>query len=145
LILLLSPICSETHFEENHSLRIADFQMANSVFCTPLEPLKLRATNMHIGRPAILCPRHGRVKNVCPFVDEWLWLISDDYTECQKLGGSAHAEGLAALFAPSARHRPDGVTVPIFLIDAAADPKIEGDVLFIVTATEPTTFDIQIL
>jgi hypothetical protein len=46
---------------------------------------------------------------------------------------------------PSARHRPDGVTVPIFLIDTAADPKIEGDVVFIVTATEPTTFDIQIV
>jgi RES domain-containing protein len=104
----------------------------------PGEPVRVR---LHL----ISATFHGRVKNVCPFVDEWLWLISDDYTECQKLGGSAHAEGLAALFAPSARHRPDGVTVPIFLIDAAADPKIEGDVLFIVTATEPTTFDIQIL
>jgi hypothetical protein len=37
------------------------------------------------------------------------------------------------------------VTVPIFLIDAAADPKVEGDVFFIVSATEPTTFDIQLV
>ena len=87
----------------------------------------------------------GRVIDVCPFVDEWRWLIYDEYTECQKLGAAAHAEGLGALLAPSARHRPDGVTVPIFLIDAAADPKIEGDVVSIVSATEPTTFDIQLV
>jgi hypothetical protein len=87
----------------------------------------------------------GHVIDVCPFVDEWPWLISDDYTACQKLGAAAHAEGLGAPFAPSARHRPDGATVPIFLIGAAADPKIEGDVVFIVSATEPTTFDIQLV
>ena len=53
----LCPTCSETHFIEHRSLRIVDFRMANLVFCTPLGPLKLRATNMHIGLPAILPPR----------------------------------------------------------------------------------------
>ena len=51
------PDLLKTHFIEHRSLRIVDFLMANLVFCTPLGPLKLRATNMHIGLPAILPPR----------------------------------------------------------------------------------------
>lgn len=104
----------------------------------PGEPVRVR---LHL----ISATFQGRVIDLCPFVDEWPWLISDDYTECQKLGAAAHAENLGALFAPSARHRADGVTVPVFLIDAADDPKIEGEVVFIVSATEPTTFDIQLV
>lgn len=103
----------------------------------PGEPVRVR---LHL----ISVTFHGLVKDLCAFVDEWPWLVSDDYTECQKLGASAHAEGLGAIFAPSARHRPNGVTVPIFPIDAAADPKVEGNVVFIVSAIEPTTFDIEI-
>jgi len=39
----------------------SDRRFSNGEFgvCTPLGPLKLRATNMHIGLPAILLPRQG--------------------------------------------------------------------------------------
>lgn len=90
----------------------------------------------------ISCQFDGRAKDLCQFVDVCPWLISDDYRECQRLGAAARQEGLAGLFAPSARRRPDGTTVPIFASDAASQPAEEGDVVFTISATAPTIFEI---
>jgi len=92
----------------------------------------------------ISCWFEGRAKDVRPFLAECQWLISDDYGECQKLGAAARADGLAGFIAPSARRRPDGVTVPIFLAGAASQLAEEGEIRFTVSATEPTTFEINL-
>jgi RES domain len=83
----------------------------------------------------------GRAKDVRQFLDVRPWLISDDYSECQRLGAAARA--LAGLIAPSARRRPDGATVPIFRPDAASEPVAEGEVVFMISATGPTLFEIS--
>lgn len=100
--------------------------------------------SMRVRLHLLSCEFAGHVKDLRPFVEDCPWLIANDYSECQKLGAAAHAEGLAGLFAPSARDRPNGATVPIFLIDAASNPQVQGDVIFIVNATIPTTFEIKL-
>jgi RES domain len=99
-------------------------------------------TTYRIRLHLISCLFEGRAKDVHQFLDEYPWLIFDDYRQCQELGGAARAEGLAGLIAPSARRRPDGITVPVFMANAASRPAEEGEVRFTVSAIDPTTFDI---
>ena len=46
----------------------------------PGEPVRVR---LHL----ISAMFHGRAKNVCPFVDEWPWLILDDYANVRNWVG----------------------------------------------------------
>jgi hypothetical protein len=86
----------------------------------------------------ISCLFDGATKDVRPFLSVWPWLVSDDYGLCQQLSLLARADGLAALFAPSAR-RSAGTTTPIFA-DVATAPTVEGEVRFSVVSGSPTTF-----
>lgn len=88
----------------------------------------------------ISCWFEGRAKDMTQFLDECPWLISDDYAECQRLGASARGEGLAGLIAPSARRRPDGSTVPIFISSTATQPMEEDEVVFIIGTQTTASF-----
>lgn len=72
----------------------------------------------------------GDAKDVRRFLRHAPWLIADDHTQCRTLGAQARTEGLACLVAPSARHRPRGVTLPIFLQTAISNGQIDGEVKF---------------
>jgi len=82
----------------------------------------------------------GAAKDVRPFLNEFPWLIEDDHTQCWALGARARADGLACLISPSARDRPRGTTVPIFLERAVSEGRYDGEVTFSVGAAGPVKF-----
>jgi hypothetical protein len=81
----------------------------------------------------VRCRFSGDIVNLIPSLDDWPDLISDDYTFCNGLGKQAHDAGVGGFFAPSARNKPKGTTVPAFREEAISDPVIE--------ATAKLTFD----
>lgn len=76
----------------------------------------------------------GTGKDIRRFVREFPWLIEEAHAHCQELGAQARNEGLACLVAPSARHRPKGTTIPIFLDAAVSAGRSDGEVTFAITA-----------
>lgn len=72
----------------------------------------------------------GNAKDIRRFLREFPWLISDDHSLCRQLGARARVEGLACLIAPSARDRPRGVMVPIFIEGAVSQGRADGEVTF---------------
>jgi hypothetical protein len=85
----------------------------------------------------ISCQFEGATKDVRLLLSSCPWLTMDDHTECQRLGADAKAEGLAGLFAPSAR-RPGGSTVPIFIDSTVSAPVQEGEVHVTIDPLAPT-------
>ena len=90
--------------------------------------------------PVLSWMLNGDAKDVRRFVRDAPWLIADDHTQCRTLGAQARAEGLACLIAPSARHRPKGVTVPVFLQAAVSDGQIDGEVTLWFSSDAPTRY-----
>lgn len=82
----------------------------------------------------------GNAKDIRRFLREFPWLISDDHTLCRELGARARAERLACLIAPSARHRPKGVTVPIFMEGAVSQGRADGEVTFLFSSEGPVKY-----
>ena len=82
----------------------------------------------------------GAAKDVRPFLNEFPWLIDDDHTQCWTLGARARADGLVCLIAPSARDRPRGTTVPIFLAGAVSQGQSDGEVTFSIPTAGPVKF-----
>jgi len=82
----------------------------------------------------------GAAKDVRRFLNEFPWLIDDDHTQCWALGAAARADRLVCLIAPSARDRPRGTTVPIFLAGAVSQGRYDGEVIFSIPAAGPVKF-----
>jgi hypothetical protein len=82
----------------------------------------------------------GAAKDVRRFLNEFPWLIDDDHTQCWALGAQARADGLVCLIAPSARDRPQGTTVPVFLAGAVSQGRYDGKVTFFIPAAGPVKF-----
>jgi len=82
----------------------------------------------------------GAAKDVRCFLNEFPWLIDDDHTQCRALGARARADGLVCLIAPSARDRPRGTTVPIFLASAVSQGQSNGEVTFSIPTAGPVKF-----
>jgi|SRR5215472_1376412 len=82
----------------------------------------------------------GNAKDIRRFLKEFPWLISDDHALCRELGGRARAEGLACLIAPSARDRPKGVTVPIFVEGVVSQGRSDGEVTFWFSSEGPVRY-----
>jgi hypothetical protein len=82
----------------------------------------------------------GAAKDVRPFLNEFPWLIDDDHTQYWALGAQARANGLVCLIAPSARDRPRGTTVPIFVPGAVSQGGYDGEVTFFIPAAGPVRF-----
>ncbi len=57
-------------------------------------------------------------------------LISDDYSFCQTLGQEARRSRIGAFLAPSARHRPKGLNVPVFREGTITDVVVTGAARF---------------
>jgi hypothetical protein len=83
---------------------------------------------------------HGAAKDVRRFLNEFPSLIDDDHTPCWALGVQARADGLVCLIAPSARDRPRGTIVPIFVADAVSEGRYDGEVTFSIPAAGPVKF-----
>lgn len=99
----------------------------------PGAPYRVR---MHL----ISCTFQGRCKDVRSFVDECPWLIANEYTECQNLGAQARREGLSGLLVPSARDRPNGTNIPVFVVSTISEARDEAEIIFAVTAGRATTY-----
>jgi hypothetical protein len=82
----------------------------------------------------------GNAKDIRRFLKKCPWLISDDHTLCRELGARARAEGLTCLIAPSARHRPRGVTVPVFVEGAVSQGRADGEVIFWFSSEAPVRY-----
>ena len=82
----------------------------------------------------------GNAKDVRRFLREFPWLVSDDHTLCRDLGARARAKGLACLVAPSARDRPKGVTLPIFIEGVVSQGRADGEVTFWFSAGQPVRY-----
>jgi RES domain len=82
----------------------------------------------------------GAAKDVRRFLNEFPWLIDDDHTQCWALGAQARANGLVCLIAPSARDRPRGTTVPVFVSGAVSQGGYDGEVTFFIPAAGPVRF-----
>lgn len=61
----------------------------------------------------ISCRFAGDTKDLRPYVSEWPWLVSEDLTECNRVGKEAVGAGLGGLLTASAR-RADGTCLPVF-------------------------------
>lgn len=82
----------------------------------------------------------GAAKDVRRFLNEFPWLINDDHSQCWALGARARADRLVCLIAPSARDRPRGTTVPVFLAGAVSQGRYDGEVTFSIPAVGPVKF-----
>jgi hypothetical protein len=82
----------------------------------------------------------GDARDIRRFVAEFPWLVDDDRTLCQALGTRARIARLACLIAPSARDRPRGATVPIFVAASVSGGQFDGEVTFAVGAAGPVKF-----
>ena len=82
----------------------------------------------------------GAAKDVRRFLEQFPWLIDDDHTQCWALGAQARANGLVCLIAPSARARPRGTTVPIFVPGAVSQGRYDGEVTFFIPSAGPVRF-----
>ena len=83
---------------------------------------------------------NGNAKDIRRLLREFPCLISDDHTLCRELGARARAEGLVCLIAPSARDRPRGVTVPIFIGGAVSQGRADGEVTFWFSSEAPVRY-----
>lgn len=100
---------------------------------TPGNPYRIRLV-------LISCLVQGPAKDVRRFLPTSPWLIDNNHAQCQALGAAARAEGLHGLVAPSARHRPKGVTVPMFVRASVSAERQEGEVVFTINAGGPVSF-----
>jgi hypothetical protein len=82
----------------------------------------------------------GAAKDVRRFLNKFPWLIDDDHTQCWALGAQAREDRLVCLIAPSARDRPRGTTVPVFLAGAVSQGRYDGAVTFSIPAAGPVKF-----
>ena len=82
----------------------------------------------------------GAAKDIRRFLSEFPWLIDDNHTQCWALGARARADALVCLIAPSARDRPRGTTVPIFLVGAVSQGQSDGEVTFSIPTAGPVKF-----
>jgi|SRR5271155_2244929 len=82
----------------------------------------------------------GNARDIRRFAAEFPWLVDDDHAQCRGLGARARTARLACLIAPSARDRPRGTTVPVFVAAAVSQGQFDGEVTFSIGAAGPVKF-----
>jgi RES domain len=91
----------------------------------------------------IACKFQGSHVDLWPKLGEWD-LISESYEFCQELGNEAHVGGLGAFWTPSARDRPEGSCIPVFVERTIGDVVVTGTAKFAYDA-EGQTFVVTMI
>jgi RES domain-containing protein len=77
----------------------------------------------------VACKFQGSHINLWPKLGEWD-LVSESYEFCHGLGKEAHLGGLGAFWTPSARDRPEGSCIPVFVEGTIGDVVVTGTAKF---------------